>query len=352
MRRKTRPVYAGKVKIGGNAPVSIQSMTKTDTRDIFATIKQINELEKAGCEIIRVAVPDEKAALALKQIKKSIKLPLVADIHFNYKLALLAVDSGADKIRINPGNIGEDWKVKEILAAAKSAKIPVRIGLNAGSLEKYPERKRREAASVMSEKMVKKAAEYIRFFEKNKFRDIVISLKASDTLTTIDAYRKMAKLCDYPFHVGVTEAGTAVTGTVKSSVGLGILLNEGLGDTLRVSLAALPVQEVKIGREILKTLGLRKNEADLVVCPTCGRCEVELFEMAEIIENEMLKLKKPLRIAVMGCVVNGPGEAKDADLGLAGGRGSGLIFKNGKILKKVPEGRLLKEFLRELKKMG
>lgn len=351
IRRKTRPVYAGKIKIGGNAPVSIQSMTKTDTRDVLATVSQVKELQNAGCEIVRMAVPDEKAAREIKQIKKGIKIPLVADIHFNYKLALLAIDAGADKIRINPGNIGEDWKVKEVLSAAKSAGIPIRIGLNAGSIEKYTEKKRREAASVMSEKMVKKAVEYVRFFEQNSFKDIVISLKASDTMTTVDSYRKMARYCDYPFHIGVTEAGTAVTGTVKSSVGLGILLNEGLGDTLRVSLAASPVEEIRVGREILKTLGFRKNESDLVVCPTCGRCEVKLFKMAEIIEKEVLKIKKPVKIAVMGCAVNGPGEAKEADLGIAGGKGSGLIFKNGKIIKKVPEAKLLTEFLRELKKL-
>jgi len=351
-RNKTRPVFCGKVKIGGNAPVSVQSMTKTDTRDAAATIAQIRELEKAGCDVIRVAVPDEAAAQALKKIKKGIKIPLVADIHFNYKLALLSIDAGADKIRINPGNIGEEWKVKEILAAAKSAGIPIRIGLNAGSLEKYTDRKRHETASVMAGKLVAKAAEYIRLFEKNKFYDMVISLKASDTLTTIEAYRKMAKLCDYPLHLGVTEAGTAITGTVKSAIGIGLMLSEGLGDTLRVSLAAEPKEEVKVGREILKTLGILKNQSDLVVCPTCGRCQVNLFEMAKKVEDEMQKLKKPLRVAVMGCVVNGPGEAKEADLGLAGGKKSGLIFKNGKIIKKVVEKNLLKEFIKELKKIG
>ncbi|OGF48403.1 MAG: 4-hydroxy-3-methylbut-2-en-1-yl diphosphate synthase [Candidatus Firestonebacteria bacterium RIFOXYA2_FULL_40_8] len=351
-RRKTRIVYCGKVKIGGNAPISIQSMTKTDTRDAAATISQIKEIEKAGCDIIRVAVPDEIAAKAIVKIKKGIKIPLVADIHFNYKLALLAIDAGADKIRINPGNIGEEWKVKEILSAAKSAKIPIRIGLNAGSIEKYAGKKRHETAPVIAAKLVAKAAEYVRFFEKNNFYQTVISLKASDTMTTVEAYRKMAKLCDYPFHLGVTEAGTAITGTVKSSVGLGIMLNEGLGDTLRVSLAAEPTEEVKVGREILKALGLRKNESDLVVCPTCGRCEVDIFGMAKKVEDEMLKLKKPLKIAVMGCVVNGPGEAAEADLGLAGGKKAGLIFKNGKIIKKVPEKHLLREFIKELKKTG
>ena len=282
-RRKTRPVFCGRVKIGGNASISIQSMTKTDTRDVAATISQIKEVEKAGCDIIRVAVPDEESAKALKKIKKGIKIPLVADIHFNYKLALMSIDSGADKIRINPGNIGEEWKVKEILAAAKSAKIPIRIGLNAGSIEKYTGRKRHEKAPVMAGKLVSKAMEYVRLFEKNRFYDMVISLKASDTMMTVEAYRKMAKLCDYPFHLGVTEAGTAITGTVKSSVGIGLMLNEGLGDTLRVSLA---------------------------------------------------------------------GEASEADLGLAGGKKSGLIFKNGKIIKKVPEKYLLKEFIKELRKIG
>src|SRR3989339_433270 len=321
-------------------------------RDIAATISQIKEVEKAGCDIIRVAVPDEESAKALKKIKKGIKIPLVADIHFNYKLALMSIDSGADKIRINPGNIGEEWKVKEILAAAKSAKIPIRIGLNAGSIEKYTGRKRHEKAPVMAGKLVSKAMEYVRLFEKNRFYDMVISLKASDTMMTVEAYRKMAKLCDYPFHLGVTEAGTAITGTVKSSVGIGLMLNEGLGDTLRVSLAAEPKEEIKVGREILKTLGLRKNESDLIVCPTCGRCEVDIFGMAKKVEDEMLKLKKPVKVAVMGCVVNGPGEASEADLGLAGGKKSGLIFKNGKIIKKVPEKYLLKEFIKELRKIG
>ncbi|MFH1074581.1 MAG: flavodoxin-dependent (E)-4-hydroxy-3-methylbut-2-enyl-diphosphate synthase [Candidatus Firestonebacteria bacterium] len=351
-RRKTRPVFCGTIKIGGNAPVSIQSMTKTDTRDVRATVFQIKELEKAGCDIIRVAIPDEKAAKAIINIKKGIKIPLVADIHFNYKLALMSIEAGADKIRINPGNIGEEWKVKEIFAAAKSAKIPIRIGLNAGSIEKYTEKKRHEKASVTADKLVAKALEYVKFFEKNRFYDMVVSLKASDTMTTVNAYEKMAKHCDYPFHLGVTEAGTAITGTVKSSVGIGLLLSRGLGDTLRVSLAAEPKEEVKVGREILKALGLRKNESDLVVCPTCGRCEVDIFGMAKKVEDEMLKLAKPVKIAVMGCVVNGPGEAKEADLGLAGGKKSGLIFKNGKIIKKVSKNNLLKEFIKELKKTG
>ena len=352
-RRKTRAVFCGKVKIGGNAPVSVQSMTKTDTRNVPATIAQIKEVEKAGCDIIRVAVPDEAAALAIRKIKKGIKIPLVADIHFNYKLALMAIDAGADKIRINPGNIGEEWKVKEVLAAARSAKIPIRIGLNAGSIEKYKgSRKQPETPSKVADKLVAKAMEYVRLFEKNRFYDIVISLKASDTLTTVDAYGKMAKLCAFPLHLGVTEAGTAITGTVKSAVGLGLMLNAGIGDTLRVSLAAAPSEEVKVGREILKALGLRKNESDLVVCPTCGRCEVDIFGMAKKVEEEMQKLKKPVKIAVMGCVVNGPGEASEADLGLAGGKKNGLIFKNGKIIKKVAEKGLLKEFIKELKKMG
>ena len=278
---------------------------------------------------------------------------MVADIHFNYKLALMAIDAGADKIRINPGNIGEEWKVKEVLAAARSAKIPIRIGLNAGSIEKYKgSRKQPETPSKVADKLVAKAMEYVRLFEKNRFYDIVISLKASDTLTTVDAYGKMAKLCAFPLHLGVTEAGTAITGTVKSAVGLGLMLNAGIGDTLRVSLAAAPSEEVKVGREILKALGLRKNESDLVVCPTCGRCEVDIFGMAKKVEEEMQKLKKPVKIAVMGCVVNGPGEASEADLGLAGGKKNGLIFKNGKIIKKVAEKGLLKEFIKELKKMG
>ncbi|MEI7904406.1 MAG: flavodoxin-dependent (E)-4-hydroxy-3-methylbut-2-enyl-diphosphate synthase [Candidatus Firestonebacteria bacterium] len=349
--RETRQIKAGKLLIGGGAPVSVQSMTKTDTSDIQSTVAQIKTLEAAGCELVRCAVPDEKAAKAIKEIKKRVRIPVAADIHFNYKLALLAIDNGADKIRINPGNIGDDWKVKEIIAAAKAACIPVRIGVNAGSLEKYALKKRGENSLVVARKMVKKAASFVRFFEKNRFYDIVLSLKASDTLTSIQAYTLMAKECTYSFHIGITEAGTAAGGTIKSAVGLGILLNSGIGDTLRVSLASDPVDEIRVGYEILKTLKLRKKGVDLVVCPTCGRCGVKLFPVAEEIERRVADIKKPLKLAVMGCVVNGPGEAAEADLGLACGQGSGIIFKDGKVLRKVSEKMMVDEFMKEVKKL-
>ncbi|MFH1825030.1 MAG: flavodoxin-dependent (E)-4-hydroxy-3-methylbut-2-enyl-diphosphate synthase [Candidatus Firestonebacteria bacterium] len=350
-RRKTKEIKIGKVIIGGKFPVSIQSMTKTDTRDVLSTINQIKELEKAGCEIVRVAVPDEISAKNLRIIKKEISIPLVGDIHFNYKLALMAIDSGVDKIRINPGNIGEEYKIKEILKAAKLARIPIRIGVNSGSLEKFMYRRRGEESLEVAKKMVSKALSFIKLFEKNKFFDIVLSLKASDTLTTINAYKLIAKKCDYPFHIGITEAGTLLPGTVKSSIGMGILLSEGMGDTLRVSLASSPLDEVRVGKEILKTLKLRKEGVDLIVCPTCGRCEINIFKIADEVEKNILHIKKSLKLAVMGCVVNGPGEAKEADLGLAGGKKLGIIFKYGQIIKKVKEKDLVKEFLKELRKI-
>ena len=351
MRRLTRPVKAGNIAIGGKAPVSVQSMTKTDTRNVSATVAQIKKLQSAGCEIIRCAVPDEDAARKIKEIKAGIKIPLVADIHFNSKLAVLAIEAGADKIRINPGNIGSDLKVKEIIAAAKSARIPIRIGVNAGSLEKYSGRQRHEGAAATAKKMVKKALSFIRFFEKNKFEDIVLSLKASDTLTTIEAYTQMAKECDYPFHIGVTEAGTVSGGTIKSAVGIGVLLHSGIGDTLRVSLAGDPVEEIRVGYGILKTLKLREKGVDLIVCPTCGRCGVSLFPIAEEVERLTSGIERPVKIAVMGCVVNGPGEASEADLGIACGKGMGMLFKNGKVIKRVREGKLVGELMKEIKKL-
>ncbi len=351
MRRITRPVKAGNITIGGKAPVSVQSMTKTDTRDAAATIAQIKELQSAGCEIIRCAVLDEEAAGRIKQIKACIKIPLVADIHFNSRLAVLAIEAGADKIRINPGNIGSDLKVKEIIAAAKSARIPIRIGVNAGSLEKYSGKQRNESAAETAKKMVKKAVSFIRFFERNKFEDIVLSLKASDTLTTIEAYTKMAKECDYPFHVGVTEAGTVSGGTIKSAVGIGVLLHSGIGDTIRVSLAGNPLEEIRVGCGILKTLRLRDKGVDLIVCPTCGRCGVNLFALSEKVEKLVAGIEKSVKIAVMGCVVNGPGEASEADLGIACGKGMGMLFKNGKVIKRVKEEKLVEELMKEINKL-
>lgn len=350
-RRKSIEVKIGKLTIGGKFPILLQSMTKTNTRDVISTISEIKELEKSGCEIVRVAVPDEISAKNLKIIKKEISIPLVGDVHFNYKLALIAIDSGVDKIRINPGNIGEEYKIREILKAAKLARIPIRIGINSGSLEKFMYKKRHEDSIHVARNIVNKALECIRLFEKNKFFDIVLSLKASDTLTTINAYRLMAVKCNYPFHIGITEAGTLLPGTVKSSIGIGMLLSEGIGDTIRVSLASSPLNEVRIGREILKTLKLRSNTVDLIVCPTCGRCEIDIFKIADEVEKNILHINKPLKLAVMGCVVNGPGEAKEADLGIAGGKKAGIIFKFGKIIKKVKEKDLVKEFLAELKKL-
>lgn len=351
-RRKTKAIKVGKVIIGGGAPVSVQSMTKTHTKDVTATIKQIKELERADCEIVRVAVPDELSAKNLKIIKSRITIPVVADVHFNHKLALMAIDSGVDKIRINPGNISEEYKIKEIINAAKSANIPIRIGINSGSIEKYSQKKRGCSSLDVAKDMVKKADSFIKLFEKYNFTDLVLSLKASDTLTTINAYRLMAEKCAYPFHLGITEAGTLLNGTIKSCIGIGILLNEGIGDTIRVSLASAPVDEVKVGYEILKVLRLRRYGVDLIVCPTCGRCEVDLFKIAHEIEKHLMNIKKPLKISVMGCVVNGPGEASESDLGVACGKKSGLIFNNGKIIKKVNERELVKEFLLELKKLN
>jgi (E)-4-hydroxy-3-methylbut-2-enyl-diphosphate synthase len=325
-------------------------MTKTDTRDCLKTSAQINKLEAEGCDIIRCAVLDEAAAKNIKNIKKKIKIPLIADIHFNHKLAIMAIESGADKIRINPGNIGADDRVKEIIAAARSANVPIRIGVNAGSIEKYTKMQRGESSRKIAEKMTKKAVSYIRLFERSHFSDIVLSLKSSDVLTTIEAYRMMAGKCEYPFHVGVTEAGTCMSGSIKSSIGIGILLSEGIGDTIRVSLADDPLNEIRAGKLILKTVKAAVNYPDLIVCPTCGRCTADVFGIAKKVEVFLSKIKKPLKIAVMGCPVNGPGEAKEADLGLACGKGYGLIFKNGVIIKKAAGKDMLKSFLDELKK--
>lgn len=350
-RRKTRDISTANLKIGGSFPITIQSMTKTDTRNVTATVKQIVQLQNEGCNIIRVAVPDEKAAESIKEIKRNISIPLVADIHYNYKLALLSIESGADKIRINPGNIGEEWKLKEIIREAKCAKIPIRIGVNSGSYEKLNNRKRGESSIEIAKKMVKKALSFIRVFENNGFSDIVISLKASDVLTSIYSYKLMAEKCDYPFHLGITEAGTLMSGTIKSSIGIGALLSQGIGDTIRVSLASSPVEEVRVGKQILKSLKIGMEGVDLIVCPTCGRCEINILKIADRIEKAAASINKPLRLAVMGCSVNGPGEAKEADLGIAGGRKTGLIFKKGKLIKKVKEADLVKEFLKELNKM-
>ena len=348
IRKKTRKIKVGNIFIGGNAPIIVQSMCNTDTRDIKATVKQIKELEKAGCEIIRVAVPDMTAAKALGKIKKRISIPLVADIHFSASLALEAVNQGVDKLRINPGNIGSVEKIKKVVEACKKKKIPIRIGVNAGSLEKDVLKKYGNRATVQA--LVESAMRHIRILEKLKFYDIAISLKASDIARTIEAYQLLSKKVDYPLHIGITEAGSAFRGTILSSIGLGYLLLNGIGDTLRVSLTADPAEEVKVAWEILKSLGLRKRGIVVTSCPTCGRTEINLIQLARKVEKAVSGIDKDMHIAVMGCVVNGPGEAREADLAIIGGRKVGLIAKKGKILRKVKEKNLLKEFIKELKK--
>ncbi|MCX6765854.1 MAG: flavodoxin-dependent (E)-4-hydroxy-3-methylbut-2-enyl-diphosphate synthase [Candidatus Moranbacteria bacterium] len=347
-RKKTKVIQIGCVKIGGSNPIAVQSMCNTDTRDVKKTVAQIKQLEKAGCEIIRVAVPDMTAAKAIGKIKKGINIPLVADIHFSADLALEAIRQGIDKLRINPGNIGSEEKIRKVVLAAKKKKIPIRIGVNAGSLEKDILAKYR--GKVTAQGMVESALRHIRILEKYNFRDIVISLKASDIERTVKAYRLLSKKVDYPLHIGVTEAGTVFRGTIMSSIGLGMLLAEGIGDTLRVSLTADPTEEVRVGWEILKSLGIRKRGITVTSCPTCGRTEIDLITLAKKVEAEMANFDKSLHVAVMGCVVNGPGEAREADLAIVGGHGVGLICKKGVIIKKVDEKDLLEEFLKEVKK--
>jgi (E)-4-hydroxy-3-methylbut-2-enyl-diphosphate synthase len=341
-RERTKKVWVGDIAIGGRAPISVQSMTKTDTHDIPATVKQIKRLEKAGCEIIRVAVPDMEAVSALPKIKKRINIPLVADVHFDHRLALKAIDAGVDKLRINPGNIGADWKVREIVKAAKERKIPIRVGVNAGSLP--PDvRKKYEGATPTA--LVEAALRQVRILEELNFDKIVIALKSFDVPTTVEAYRLMAKKRKYPLHVGITEAGLPLVGSIRSALGIGILLASGIGDTLRVSLTGDPVQEVVVGYEILKALDLREHGPIIISCPTCGRCEIDIISMTKKVERAIKNINSPLKIAVMGCVVNGPGEAKDADVGIAGGKGYGLLFRKGKIVGKAKEKDLVNALL-------
>jgi (E)-4-hydroxy-3-methylbut-2-enyl-diphosphate synthase len=341
-RRKTKKVWVGKVPIGGDAPVSVQSMTKTDTWNVTATVKQIKRLEKAGCEIIRVAVPDMESALALSKIKSQIKIPLVADIHFDYRLALKAIDEGVDKLRINPGNIGAEWKVKEIVKSAKMRKIPIRVGVNAGSLPRDLLTKYKKPSAPA---LVDAALRQVRILENLDFNDIVISLKSFDVPTTVEAYQLISKKTNYPLHLGITEAGLPLLGSVRSALGIGLLLAEGIGDTIRVSLTGDPVEEVKVGYEILKSLNLREHGPTIISCPTCGRCEIDLISLTKKVEQKLKNVKTPLKIAVMGCVVNGPGEARDADLGIAGGKGYGLLFRKGKEIRKVKERDLVQALM-------
>ncbi|WP_423055325.1 flavodoxin-dependent (E)-4-hydroxy-3-methylbut-2-enyl-diphosphate synthase [Zhaonella formicivorans] len=347
-RRISNTIHVGKVAIGGKAPISVQSMTNTDTRDVAATVQQIHRLEKAGCEIVRVAVVDSEAAAALKKIRERINIPLIADIHFDYRLALQAIESGVDGLRLNPGNIGSKEKVKLITTLAKERSVPIRIGVNAGSLDK---RLLAKYGRLVPEALVESALEHITILEELQFNAIKVSLKASDIPLMVEAYRLLADKVPYPLHLGVTEAGTLKSGTVKSAVGIGILLAEGIGDTIRVSLTGDPVEEVAVGYEILKTLGLRKKGVELISCPTCGRCGIDLISIANEVEEKLAHIDKPLKIAVMGCVVNGPGEAREADVGIAGGKGVGILFKKGEMIAKVPQEQLVQALLAEVEKM-
>lgn len=344
----TKKINIGGTFVGGGAPVSIQSMTNVKTRDIEKTAEQINELSANGCEIIRVAVPDMDSAMAIDKIKERISIPLVADIHFDYKLALECIKRGADKIRINPGNIGSKERVLKVAEAAGEKGIPIRIGVNGGSLEPHILKK---YGRPTPEGMVESALYHIKLLEDCGFYDIAVSLKASDVKTTVEAYRLMSKKSDYPLHLGVTEAGTAWGGTIRSAMGIGALLLDGIGDTIRVSLTADPIEEVIAAKEILRSAGLRENGIRVVSCPTCARCQINMIPIAEKVTKAVEKFKKPMKVAVMGCAVNGPGEAKDADIGVAGGNGCGLIFKKGEILRRVPEDRIFTELMLEIEKM-
>lgn len=347
-RKKTRQIAIGNVKIGGGAPISVQSMTNTKTTDTKATVAQIKALEAAGCDIVRLAVPDMAAAENIANIKKQVDVPLVADIHFDYRLALKAIEQGIDALRINPGNIGDEARVKAVVEAAKMKRIPIRIGVNAGSFDKKLLVK---YGKVTAEALVESAMEHVHILEKLDFHDIKISLKAHDVPLTLDAYRLMSETVDYPLHLGITEAGTVNTGIIKSAVGIGALLAEGIGDTFRISLTGDPVNEVKVANEILKALNLKEYGPTLISCPTCGRCNIDLPSIAAQVEKRLENIKKPVKVAVMGCVVNGPGEARDADIGIAGGKGEGLVFRKGEIIGKVPEDELIDALFAELDKI-
>jgi (E)-4-hydroxy-3-methylbut-2-enyl-diphosphate synthase len=347
-RRKARPVKVGRLTIGGDAPIVVQSMTKTDTRDVERTVEQIQQLEAAGCEIVRLAVPDLEAARVLPEIRKRCpESVLVSDIHFQYKFALMALDAGIDKLRINPGNIGDAEKVRMVVRRAQEQKVPIRIGVNAGSLER---RLLEKYGYPTPEAMVESAMYHIRILEDLGFTDTIISLKASNVKLTVAAYRLLAKQVDYPFHLGITEAGTQFSGTVKSCVGMGMLLGEGIGDTIRVSLATDPVEEVRVAYEMLKALELRSRGPVVIACPTCGRLEVDLFKIAGDIEQATAHIKTPLTLAVMGCAVNGPGEAREADLGVAAGRGNGMIYREGKAIRRVKEEEIVPALLEEVER--
>lgn len=344
-REETKVIQIGTVKIGGGNPVAIQSMTNTKTEDVEATVRQILALEAAGCQIIRCAVPTMEAAEAIREIKKQIHIPLVADIHFDYRLAIAAIENGADKIRINPGNIGDRIRVQAVVDKAKEYNIPIRVGVNSGSLEKPLLEK---YGGVTAEGIVESAMDKVHLIEEMGYDNLVVSIKSSDVLMCVKAHELIARQCPYPLHVGITESGTVLSGNIKSSVGLGIILYRGIGDTIRVSLTGDPLEEIKSAKLILKTLGLRKGGIEVVSCPTCGRTKIDLIGLANQVENMVADIPLDIKVAVMGCVVNGPGEAKEADVGIAGGIGEGLLIKKGKIIKKVKEDQLLSVLREEL----
>ncbi|MBF0117374.1 MAG: flavodoxin-dependent (E)-4-hydroxy-3-methylbut-2-enyl-diphosphate synthase [Desulfobacterales bacterium] len=347
-RRYSKSIRVGNVEIGGNSAISVQSMTNTLTKNVPATVSQIRRLEEAGCEIIRVAVPDLESAKAISFIKKEIKIPIIADIHFDHKLAIASIEAGADGLRINPGNIGSEKKIKNLVEIARANNISIRIGVNAGSLEKDIYKK---YGGATHEAMVESALRHIELIRSFDFHELKISMKASDVGRTLASYRLLSQKTDLPFHIGVTEAGGLFPGIVKSSIGIGMLLYEGIGDTIRVSLTRDPVEEVRVGYEILKALGIRKRGADIISCPTCGRCGINLFEILETVEKALLTNPLEIKIAIMGCVVNGPGEAKEADIGIAGGDGIGILFKKGKVIKKFPQDKIVEVLLKEIERI-
>lgn len=349
IRHKTRQINIGGVKIGGGAPITVQSMCNTDTRNVKATVKQIKALEKAGCELVRVAIPNMAAAKVVGEIKRQINIPLIADIHFDYRAAIECAKQGVDKLRINPGNIGSEDKIKAIVDIAKKKGLPIRIGVNSGSLEKDILAKQK--GKVTSKAMVESALRHIKILERYNFYDIIVSIKASDIKRTVSAYKLLAKKVNYPLHIGITEAGTSWSGTIRSAIGIGTLLALGIGDTIRVSLTANPVEEVKVGWEILKSLGLRQRGITITSCPTCGRTEIDLVKLTKEIEEKTAHIENPIHIAMMGCMVNGPGEAREADIGVVGGKRRGVIFRKGKIIKSVKEKDIVPLLLAEIKNL-
>lgn len=348
IRKHTKVIECGSLKIGGNNRISVQSMTNTDTRDISSTINQIKNMENAGCDLVRIAIPDIEAAESVKDIKKGINIPLIADIHFDHRLALESIKNGVDGLRINPGNIGSKNKVAEVVNACKERNIPIRIGVNSGSvsrdvLDRF--------GGVNEDSLIYSAMEHVKILEDLNYTNMKISIKTTDVELTVSSYRKLSEKVDYPLHLGITEAGTSWTGTIKSSIGIGSLLLDGIGDTFRISLTGDPIEEIQVGKQILRSLGLLRDKIEIISCPTCGRTEIDLIELTKKIEKEFDNIKKPIKLAVMGCAVNGPGEAREADIGIAGGKGVALIFKKGKILKKVKENEIISELKKEIESL-